>query len=31
MSVTHDEVLKIARLAELDVSEDALPLLAEQM
>jgi aspartyl-tRNA(Asn)/glutamyl-tRNA(Gln) amidotransferase subunit C len=31
MSVTHDEVLKIARLAELDVSEEALPLLAEQM
>jgi len=24
MSVTHDEVLKIARLAELEVSEDAL-------
>jgi aspartyl-tRNA(Asn)/glutamyl-tRNA(Gln) amidotransferase subunit C len=31
MSVTHDEVRKIARLAELDVSEEALPLLAEQM
>jgi len=31
MSVTHDDVLKIARLAELEVSEDALPLLAEQM
>ncbi len=31
MSVTHDEVRKIAQLAELDVSEDALPLLAEQM
>lgn len=31
MSVTHDDVLKIARLAELDVSEEALPLLAEQM
>ena len=31
MSVTHDEVLKISRLAELDVSEEALPLLAEQM
>jgi aspartyl-tRNA(Asn)/glutamyl-tRNA(Gln) amidotransferase subunit C len=31
MSVTHDEVRKIARLAELDVSEDALPVLAEQM
>lgn len=31
MSVTHDEVQKIARLAELDVSEDAVPLLAEQM
>jgi aspartyl-tRNA(Asn)/glutamyl-tRNA(Gln) amidotransferase subunit C len=31
MSVTHDEVLKIARLAELEVSEEALPLLAEQM
>lgn len=31
MSVTHDEVQKIARLAELDVSEEALPLLAEQM
>ena len=31
MSVTHDEVLKIARLAELDVKEDALPVLAEQM
>jgi aspartyl-tRNA(Asn)/glutamyl-tRNA(Gln) amidotransferase subunit C len=31
MSVTHDDVRKIARLAELDVSDDALPLLAEQM
>ena len=31
MSVTHDEVRKIAHLAELDVSEDARPLLAEQM
>lgn len=31
MNVTHDDVLKIARLAELEVSEDALPLLAEQM
>jgi aspartyl-tRNA(Asn)/glutamyl-tRNA(Gln) amidotransferase subunit C len=31
MSVTHEEVLKIARLAELDVSEEAVPLLAEQM
>jgi aspartyl-tRNA(Asn)/glutamyl-tRNA(Gln) amidotransferase subunit C len=31
MNVTDDDVLKIARLAELDVSEDALPLLAEQM
>ena len=31
MSVTHEEVLKIARLAELDVDEEALPLLAEQM
>ncbi len=31
MSVTHDEVRKIARLAELDVSDEALPLLAEQM
>jgi len=31
MSVTHDEVLKIARLAELDVSEEGLSLLAEQM
>lgn len=31
MSVTHDEVLKIARLAELDVSEEALPILAAQM
>ena len=31
MNVTHDEVLKIARLAELEVSEEALPLLAEQM
>jgi aspartyl-tRNA(Asn)/glutamyl-tRNA(Gln) amidotransferase subunit C len=31
MSVTYDEVRKIARLAELDVSDEALPLLAEQM
>ena len=31
MNVTHDEVLRIARLAEIDVSEEALPLLAEQM
>ena len=31
MSVTHDEVRRIARLAELDVGEEALPLLAEQM
>src|SRR2546425_4724214 len=31
MSVTHDEVRKIAQLAELDVGDDALPLLAEQM
>src|SRR5258708_40101992 len=31
MSVTHDEVRRIAQLAELDVSEEALPLLAEQM
>lgn len=31
MSVTHEEVKKIARLAELDVDEEALPLLAEQM
>jgi len=31
MSVSRDEVLKIAQLAELDVDEEALPLLAEQM
>ena len=31
MSVTDAEVRKIARLAELDVSEEALPVLAEQM
>ena len=31
MTVTHEEVLKIARLAELEVGADALPLLAEQM
>lgn len=31
MSVTRDEVLRIAQLAELDVAEDALPTLAEQM
>ena len=31
MSVTRDDVLRIARLAELEVEEDALPALAEQM
>lgn len=31
MSVTRDEVLRIARLAELEVDEDALPALADQM
>jgi len=31
MSVTHDDVLKIARLAELAVSDEALPELAAQM
>ena len=31
MSVTRDDVLRIARLAELDVDEDTLPELAEQM
>src|SRR5438094_5166400 len=31
MSVTHDGVRKIAQLAEVDVSDDARPLLAEQM
>jgi aspartyl-tRNA(Asn)/glutamyl-tRNA(Gln) amidotransferase subunit C len=31
MSVTREEVLRIAQLAELDVDEDALPLLVEQM
>ena len=31
MSVTRDEVLRIAQLAELDVDEDALQELAEQM
>ena len=31
MSVPHDEVQRIARLAELDLSEETLPLLAEQM
>jgi aspartyl-tRNA(Asn)/glutamyl-tRNA(Gln) amidotransferase subunit C len=31
MSVTHEDVLKMARLAELEVAEDGLPLLAEQM
>ena len=31
MSVTDAEVRKIARLAELDVSDEALPILAEQM
>jgi len=31
MSVSRDEVLRIAELAELDVDEEALPELAEQM
>jgi aspartyl-tRNA(Asn)/glutamyl-tRNA(Gln) amidotransferase subunit C len=31
MSVTRDDVLRIARLAELEVEEAALPALAEQM
>jgi len=31
MSVTQDDVLRIARLAELEVEEDALPVLVEQM
>ncbi len=31
MSVTRDEVLRIAQLAELDVDQEALPELAEQM
>jgi len=31
MSVTHDEVLKIAQLAELEVSPETLSVLAEQM
>src|SRR5207245_8826937 len=31
MSVTHEEVLTIARLAELDVDEATLPVLTEQM
>ncbi len=31
MSVSREEVLKIARLAELEVDEATLPLLAEQM
>src|SRR5260370_21444915 len=31
MSVTHDEVQRIGGLAELALSEEALPLLAEQM
>lgn len=31
MSVTRDDVLRIAHLAELDVEDDALPALAEQM
>jgi len=31
MSVTRDEVLRIAQLAELDVDEETLPALAEQM
>jgi aspartyl-tRNA(Asn)/glutamyl-tRNA(Gln) amidotransferase subunit C len=31
MSVTRDDVLKIARLAELDVDEETLPTLTEQM
>jgi len=31
MSVSRDEVLRIAELAELDVDEETLPALAEQM
>ena len=31
MSVTRDDVLRIARLAELEVDEETLPALAEQM
>src|SRR5205823_2081525 len=31
MSVTHEEVLRIARLAELDVDEATLPVLTERM
>jgi len=31
MSVTRDYVLRIARLAELEVDEESLPVLAEQM
>ena len=31
MSVTHDDVRKIARLAEFEVGEEALPLLTEHM
>lgn len=31
MSVTHEDVQKIAQLAELEVDEAALPLLADQM
>lgn len=31
MSVSREEVLRIAQLAELDVDDDALPELAEQM
>ena len=31
MSVTREEVLRIAQLAELDVDEEALPALAEHM
>jgi aspartyl-tRNA(Asn)/glutamyl-tRNA(Gln) amidotransferase subunit C len=31
MSVTRDDVLRIARLAELEVDEESLPALAEQM
>ena len=31
MSVSRDEVLRIAQLAELDVEEDVLPELADQM
>jgi len=31
MSVSRDDVLRIAQLAELDVDEDALPDIAEQM